>query len=68
MSLNTAQVVRAQAVRAQAVGDHARPGRRPGRAIGGDFSTALFTGLNVAVFLALTACVAGAAILYALGA
>jgi hypothetical protein len=32
------------------------------------FSTALFTGLNVAVFLVLAASVAGAALLYSQGA
>lgn len=41
--------------------------REPG-AGGSTFSTALFTGLNVAVFLILAACVVGAAILYSQGA
>jgi hypothetical protein len=63
MSLNTAP-----AFRSRAVADQVAAADRSGRVIGDDFSTALFTSVNVAVFLVLTACVAGAAILYALGA
>ena len=68
MSLNTAEIVRTRAAVDQR--DLARHDAREasGRAMGDDFSTALFTSLNVAVFLVLAACVAGAAILYSLGA
>ena len=63
MSLNTAEIVRPRAVAKQL--DAQDPSGRNG---GGDFSTALFTSLNVAVFLVLAGCVAGAAILYSIGA
>ena len=63
MSLNTAEIVRPRAL-AETRDVH----ERSGRSVGDDFSTALFTSLNVAVFLVLAACVAGAAVLYSLGA
>ena len=48
--------------------DNLPPGRRSAPEERDRFSTDLFTGLNVAVFLALAACVAGAALLYSQGA
>ena len=63
MSLNTAEIARPRIA-----ADRADASQRSGRVMGDDFSTALFTSLNVAVFLVLAACVAGAAVLYSLGA
>ena len=63
MSLNTAEAVRPR-IAADQVDAAPRSGGRPRE----DFSTALFTGLNIAVFLVLAACVVGAAVLYGLGA
>ncbi len=63
MSLNTADIVRARAM-----ADRANAAKRSDRRAGEVFSTNLFTGLNIAVFLVLGACVVGAAVLYGLGA
>ena len=62
MSLNTAEIDRSR-VAADSSDGGARAERRRE-----DFSTNLFTGLNIAVFLVLAACVVGAAVLYGLGA
>jgi hypothetical protein len=63
MSLNTTEIVRARAL-----ADRANAADHSGRTAADDFSTNLFTGLNVAVFLVLAGCVVGAAVLYGLGA
>jgi len=63
MSVNTSDL-RSGRSAAQAVRRGAVAARRPRE----NFSTALFTGLNIAVFTILAASVVGAAILYSQGA